>query len=84
MVINSMIIALVAHSKILSKNLIYHIGSSLRNPFKMSDLQDVMYCYSKKNPWVGKNGKPVVVLKKLPLYSTSMDESDQNKVRICS
>lgn len=77
-----MMIALVARAKNLSRNLIYHIGSSLKNPFKMSDLQDVMYSYSQKNPWIGKNGKPVVVPKKLTLYSTSMDEFDQNKVYV--
>ncbi|XP_019448059.1 PREDICTED: probable fatty acyl-CoA reductase 4 [Lupinus angustifolius] len=79
MVVNSMIIALLAHSKNLFKNWIYHSASSLRNPFKYSDLQDIMYSYFTKNPWVDQYGKPVVVTKKLTLYSTSMDQLPLNK-----
>ncbi|XP_019431553.1 PREDICTED: probable fatty acyl-CoA reductase 4 [Lupinus angustifolius] len=79
MVVNSMFIALLAHSKNHFKNLIYHSASSLRNPFKFSDLQDIMYSYFTKNPWVDQYGKPVVVTKKLTLCSTSMDELPLNK-----
>ncbi|MED6148870.1 hypothetical protein PIB30_057130 [Stylosanthes scabra] len=54
MVINSMIIALLIHSMSNpSNNLIYHIGTSLRNPIKLSDIQDLMHLYNNtKNPWL--------------------------------
>ncbi|XP_061342400.1 alcohol-forming fatty acyl-CoA reductase-like [Gastrolobium bilobum] len=70
MVINSMIIALVAHSKRHSKTLIYHIGSSLRNPFRISDLEDIAHQYFTKNPLVDKYGKPVTVPKKIMWISS--------------
>ncbi|AES75250.2 fatty acyl-CoA reductase [Medicago truncatula] len=79
MVVNSMIIASVARSKNLCRSLIYHIGSSSRNPFKYSDLIDDMHCYFTKNPWINKNDRPVHVEKKLTLFSTRMDEFDKNK-----
>jgi len=77
-----MIIASVAHSKNLCRSLIYHIGSSSRNPFKISDLVDGMHCYFTKNPWINKIDTPVHVENKLTLFSTSMDEFDKNKVFI--
>ncbi|KAE9585810.1 putative alcohol-forming fatty acyl-CoA reductase [Lupinus albus] len=79
MVVNSMIIALLAHSMNLFKNWIYHSASSLRNPFKFSDLRDIMYSYFTKNPWVNQYGKPVVVTQKLTICSTNVDELPLNK-----
>ncbi|XP_073221155.1 fatty acyl-CoA reductase 8-like [Cicer arietinum] len=79
MVVNSMIVAMVARSKNLCTNLIYNISSSLRNPINFSDFLDNTYCYFKKNPWINKNGKPVLIAKKMALFSTSMDEFDPNK-----
>ncbi|KAI4357435.1 hypothetical protein L6164_001383 [Bauhinia variegata] len=73
MVVNSMITALVVHSNNLSKKWIYHIGSSFRNPFKLSNLQDIMYSYFSKNPWVNEDGKPVAINKKIA-YLSSMAE----------
>ncbi|RHN51160.1 putative alcohol-forming fatty acyl-CoA reductase [Medicago truncatula] len=83
MVVNSMIIASVARSKNLCRSLIYHIGSSSRNPFKFSDLVDGMHCYFSKNPWINKNDTLVHVGKKLTLFSTTMDDFDKNKVFVC-
>ncbi|XP_004490308.1 fatty acyl-CoA reductase 8-like [Cicer arietinum] len=79
MVVNSMIVAMVARSKNLCTNLIYNISSSLRNPINFSDVLDNTYCYFTKNPWINKNGKPVLIAKKMALFSTSMDEFDPNK-----
>uniref|UniRef100_A0A3Q7X2A3 Fatty acyl-CoA reductase n=1 Tax=Cicer arietinum TaxID=3827 RepID=A0A3Q7X2A3_CICAR len=80
MVVNSMIVAMVARSKNLCTNLIYNISSSVRNPINISDFLDNMYCYFTKNPWINKNGKPVLIAKKMALFSTSMDAFDPNKV----
>ncbi|RDX96591.1 putative fatty acyl-CoA reductase 4, partial [Mucuna pruriens] len=80
MVVNFMIVASMALSEGLSQNLVYHIGSSSRNPFKLSNLVDVMYCYFTNNPLINKYGKPVVVAKKLTLSSTRANEFNQHKV----
>jgi len=79
MVVNFMIVASMALSKGLSQNLVYHIGSSLRNPFTLNDLVDAMYYYITKYPFVDKYGKSIVVSKKLTLVS-SVNDLWQNKV----
>ncbi|XP_022643017.1 alcohol-forming fatty acyl-CoA reductase-like [Vigna radiata var. radiata] len=70
MVINSMIVALEACSKSSSKTLIYHIGSSLRNPFRISDLEDLAHQYFTKHPLTDMYGKPVAVPKKITWMSS--------------
>nr|XP_025669766.1 probable fatty acyl-CoA reductase 5 [Arachis hypogaea] len=73
MVANSMIIALLVHSKNnSSNNLIYHIGTSLRNPIKSSDLQDIMHLYITKNPW----------LKNYAKSSALFDDKNTEKLRM--
>ncbi|KAJ0083662.1 hypothetical protein Patl1_30443 [Pistacia atlantica] len=61
MVVNAIIVAMVAHAKQQSGNVIYQVGSSLRNPLRYSDLQDYGYRYFTKRPWINKDGKPVKV-----------------------
>ena len=73
----------VGHSKNPFKNLIYHIGTSLRNPFKVSDLQDMMYCYVTNNPWLNKCGKPGAFSKKLTVNPTIEDAFHQNNESTC-
>ncbi|XP_027911721.1 alcohol-forming fatty acyl-CoA reductase-like [Vigna unguiculata] len=70
MVINSMIVALEACSKSCSKTLIYHIGSSLRNPFRISDLEDLAHQYFTKHPLTDMFGKPVACSKKVSWMSS--------------
>ncbi|KAG2397460.1 Alcohol-forming fatty acyl-CoA reductase [Vigna angularis] len=70
MVINSMIVALEACSKSCSKALIYHIGSSLRNPFRISDLEDLAHQYFTKHPLTDMYGKPVASSKKVTWMSS--------------
>jgi len=79
MVVNFMIAASMAISKGLSKNLVYHIGSSLRNPFTLNDLVDDMYYYFTKYPFVDEYGKTIVVTKKLTI-SSNVNHLSQNKV----
>ncbi|CAJ1979159.1 unnamed protein product [Sphenostylis stenocarpa] len=71
MVINSMMIAMEACSKSVSKTLIYHVGSSLRNPFRIADLEDMSHQYFTKHPLIDKYGKPVTMLKKVTWMSMS-------------
>ncbi|KAL1298762.1 probable fatty acyl-CoA reductase 4 [Arachis ipaensis] len=83
MVANSMIIALLVHSKNnSSNNLIYHIGTSLRNPIKSSDLQDIMHLYITKNPWLKNYAKSSALYEKFtfnPNY-TEDHEFPQHKI----
>ncbi|QHN95179.1 putative fatty acyl-CoA reductase [Arachis hypogaea] len=82
MVINSMIIALLVQSKSnSSNNLIYHISTSLGNPIKLSDIQDIMHCYMTKKPWLKNSGKSGAFYEKFtfnPSY-TEVHEFPQNK-----
>ncbi|MCE2056055.1 hypothetical protein HAX54_043973 [Datura stramonium] len=57
------IAAMVAHRNPSSHTVVYHIGSSRRNQFKLGDLMRIGVDYFKKNPWIDKRGKPVKVKK---------------------
>ncbi|KAJ8749883.1 hypothetical protein K2173_013798 [Erythroxylum novogranatense] len=59
-VVNAIIVAMVAHYNRPS-HLIYHVGSSVRNPITYANLHDYGYQYFTKEPWIGKDGKPVKV-----------------------
>ncbi|XP_068494996.1 fatty acyl-CoA reductase 1-like isoform X1 [Phaseolus vulgaris] len=63
MVINCMMAAIVACSNQTPKNFIYHISSSLRNPFRIADVRDYCYHYFIKSALKNKNGKPIIVPK---------------------
>lgn len=60
MVANSMIVAMVAHAN-ESSQIIFHVGSSLRNPMKLCTLKELIFKYFTRNPWIGKNGKSIKV-----------------------
>ncbi|GER36577.1 fatty acyl-CoA reductase [Striga asiatica] len=40
---------------------IYHVGSSISNPVEVTWLQDYALTYFTRNPWINKDGKPVIV-----------------------
>ncbi|MED6205246.1 hypothetical protein PIB30_016039 [Stylosanthes scabra] len=87
MVTNSTIIALVVHSKNHTSNnlLIYHIGTSLRNPIKMSDVQDIMHLYVTKNPWLKNYGKSGASIKKFtfnPNYTEDHEFPQHKRSRL--
>ncbi|KAL4312409.1 hypothetical protein GQ457_01G038530 [Hibiscus cannabinus] len=54
--VNAMILAMVA-----AASNIYHVGSSMRNPVKYCHVQDFSFRYFSNNPWIDKDGKPVIV-----------------------
>ncbi|KAM1002507.1 hypothetical protein ACFX13_002970 [Malus domestica] len=62
MVVNSIISAIVVNAN-QSSILIYHVGSSFRNPVKFCDIHDIGFRYFTKFPWVTKDGKPIKVAK---------------------
>ncbi|RZB83829.1 Alcohol-forming fatty acyl-CoA reductase isoform C [Glycine soja] len=60
MVVNAMLVAMVAHANQPS-DIIYHVGSSLRNPLTYLNLQDYGLKYFTAKPWINKDGTPVKV-----------------------
>ncbi|KAL7084839.1 hypothetical protein ACP275_14G246600 [Erythranthe tilingii] len=62
MVVNAMIAAIVAHANDDQGNItVYHVGSSVSNPFELGWLQDYGHRYFSKHPWINKEGRPVIV-----------------------
>ena len=68
MVVNSMIVAMVAHAN-KSSQIIFHVGSSLRNPMRLYTLKEFLFRYFTRNPWIGKNGKSIKVGKAIVFSS---------------
>lgn len=60
MVVNAMLVAMVAHANQPS-DIIYHVGSSVRNPVRYLNLQDYGLRYFTAKPWINKDGTPVKV-----------------------
>ncbi|XP_061946222.1 alcohol-forming fatty acyl-CoA reductase-like [Populus nigra] len=62
MVINALIMAMVEYAnRSTTSEIIYHVGSSLRNPFKFSNFQELSIRYFAQNPLIDKEGKPIKV-----------------------
>ncbi|KAJ6696904.1 hypothetical protein OIU85_003280 [Salix viminalis] len=62
MVINALIMAMVEYAnRSTPSEIIYHVGSSLRNPFKFSKFQELGIRYFVQNPLIDKDGKPIKV-----------------------
>lgn len=55
-----MIVAIVAHAN-QPGQVIYQVGSSIKNPIRYSNLQDYGFRYFTKNPWINKDGQAVKV-----------------------
>ncbi|ESQ53764.1 hypothetical protein EUTSA_v10025005mg [Eutrema salsugineum] len=68
MVVNSILVSMAAQAG-KEKEIIYHVGSSLRNPLKNEKFPEVAYRYFKTNPWINKEGNPVRV-KKIEMLSS--------------
>ncbi|KAI3420532.1 Fatty acyl-CoA reductase [Psidium guajava] len=60
MVVNSIIVAMAAHVN-QPGEVIYQMGSSVRNPLQYCHLKDYGLQYFTKHPWINKDGKPVKV-----------------------
>uniref|UniRef100_A0A6N2LR99 Fatty acyl-CoA reductase n=1 Tax=Salix viminalis TaxID=40686 RepID=A0A6N2LR99_SALVM len=62
MVINALIMAMVEYAnQSTPSEIIYHVGSSLRNPFKFSNFTELIHRYFAQNPLIDKDGKPIKV-----------------------
>ncbi|MFX6572753.1 SDR family oxidoreductase, partial [Acinetobacter baumannii] len=60
MVVNSMLAA-IASNQDSTKLVVYHVGSSLRNPLKFADIKWIMHRYLTKNPLLDKNRRPIKI-----------------------
>lgn len=60
MVVNAIIVAMMAHANQPS-DIIYHVGSSVRNPIQYYKLRDYITRYFTTKPMINKDGKPVKV-----------------------
>ncbi|XP_027343512.1 fatty acyl-CoA reductase 3-like [Abrus precatorius] len=60
MVVNAMLVIMVAHAN-QPNDVVYHVGSSVRNPLTYANLQDYGYRYFTAKPWINKDGTPVKV-----------------------
>ena len=72
MVVDTMLMVMVVNANqhcSADSILIYHVGSSMRNPIKFSNLHKFSYCYFTKNPYIDRNGKAVQISKGTVLTS---------------
>lgn len=60
MVVNSILVSMAANAG-KQNEVIYHIGSSLRNPLKNEKFPQVAYRYFTTKPWINKDGKLIRV-----------------------
>lgn len=61
MVVNSILVAIVAHANHPNNDAIYHVGSSVRRPLIYSDLQEFGFRHFTAKPWINNDGNPVKV-----------------------
>ncbi|KAJ1440656.1 hypothetical protein SESBI_01722 [Sesbania bispinosa] len=62
MVVNAILVAMEAHAnQPYETDIIYHLGSSVSNPVRFSNLQDYSFKYFTAKPYINKDGKPVKV-----------------------
>lgn len=67
-VVNAMLCIISCHPQ-GPLDLIYHIGSSMRNPLKIGDLVHAMFRYFLEKPFVGVEGE-VIKVKQLVMPAT--------------
>ncbi|CAN4100756.1 unnamed protein product [Withania somnifera] len=71
MVVNSILAAILAHKNKYSQEIvIYHVGSSSRNPVKIAEVILFTFKYFRQNPWVNKDGKTIKVRKPMRSFSS--------------
>ncbi|KAJ9540750.1 hypothetical protein OSB04_027256 [Centaurea solstitialis] len=70
MVVNAMFVAMVAHINQPFSNTIYHVGSSMSNPFTVSRLTNCILDYFTKHPLKNKQGNPIKIGNKVKFLSS--------------
>ncbi|KAK9755934.1 hypothetical protein RND81_01G060300 [Saponaria officinalis] len=61
MVVNSIIVAAMAHANEKGSVRIYHVGSSVKNPVNFNSLHEITYQFFKNHPCINKSGNPIIV-----------------------
>ncbi|KAL0537888.1 hypothetical protein IC582_026879 [Cucumis melo] len=61
MVVNTIITAMMVHKLQPSNHIIYHVGSSTRNPIRHADFQRFNYQYFTKKPLIDRDGNAIKV-----------------------
>ncbi|XP_021821775.1 fatty acyl-CoA reductase 3-like [Prunus avium] len=79
MVVHSMVVAMVANAN-KSSSIIYHVGSSLRNPINFFNIHSFVFRYCTEKPWIGKDGKRAKV-GKLKFFKTTATFRMYMKIR---
>lgn len=69
MVVNTIIMAMVAHNLQPCNQKIYHVGSSARNSMRHTDLERFNYQYFTEKPWISKDGH-VIKVGKVTVFNT--------------
>ncbi|KAH7838815.1 hypothetical protein Vadar_031486 [Vaccinium darrowii] len=69
MVVNSMLVAIAVNANQYRQIMIYHVGSSLRNPLRYPSIQLYVFRYFTKNPWIDRRGGNPVKVDKLRVFS---------------
>ncbi|XP_038902554.1 fatty acyl-CoA reductase 3-like [Benincasa hispida] len=59
LVVNTIIKTMTVHKLQICNQIIYHVGSSIRNPMKMSDLRRFMFQYFTEKPWINGDGNAI-------------------------
>ncbi|XP_020552326.1 fatty acyl-CoA reductase 3-like isoform X2 [Sesamum indicum] len=83
MVVNAMFAAIARHSNNQpSPNfIIYHVGSSKRNPIYVGDVRSIMHQYLRKKPFLDNRGKPIRMGAELKLVSSMTSFHRHIKIR---
>uniref|UniRef100_A0A0A0KB44 Fatty acyl-CoA reductase n=2 Tax=Cucumis sativus TaxID=3659 RepID=A0A0A0KB44_CUCSA len=68
MVVNTIIATMVMHKLQYRQTIIYHVGSSTRNPMKIDDLQRFICKYFTEKPWINGDGNAIKV-KKITVFN---------------
>ncbi|KAH7836556.1 hypothetical protein Vadar_002876 [Vaccinium darrowii] len=69
MVVNSMLVAIAVNANQYRQIMIYHVGSSLRNPLRYPSIQLYGFRYFTKNPWIDRRSGNPVKVHKLRVFS---------------
>ncbi|KAH7839037.1 hypothetical protein Vadar_034058 [Vaccinium darrowii] len=69
MVANSMLVAIAVSANQCRQIMIYHLGSSFRNPLRYQSIQLYGFPYFTKNPWIDRRSGNLVKVHKLRVFS---------------
>lgn len=60
-VVNAIIMAIMTHKLQSSSQIIYHVGSSMRNSMRHRDLHNYILKYFTEKPWIDEDGNAIKI-----------------------